>query len=101
MENISQNEVLAQKRIIEEINEQNSCLDQVAQKVWKLFKSEVNELLTTACKVLLKTASVAVKQKLATAMTVFKNISREDLEDYKKRDTQIGQAGRNSSEEQN
>lgn len=89
------------RRITEEINKQKSCLAQVAQEVWKLFKSEVNELLTTACKVLLKTASMAVKQKLATVMTVFKNISREDLEDYKKCDTQIGQAGRNSSEEQN
>jgi len=45
----------------------------VAQKVWKLFKSEINEpLLTIACNVLLKAASVAVKQKLATVPTVLK-----------------------------
>lgn len=56
----------------------------MAQKVWKLFKSEINELLTIACNILLKTASVAEKQKLANVMTVFKNTSREDLEDYKK-----------------
>lgn len=71
----------------------------MAQKVWKLFKSEINELLTITCNVLLKAAPVAVKQKLATVLPVFKT-SREDLEDYKRRDAQIGQAGRNSSEEQ-
>lgn len=39
--------------------------------MWKLFKSEINEL-TIACNVLLKAASVAVKQKLATVPTVLK-----------------------------
>lgn len=73
----------------------------MAQKLWKLFKSEINELLTIACNILLKTASVAEKGKLANAMTLFKNTSREDLEDYKKFEAQIGEAGRNSSEEQN
>lgn len=33
----------------------------MAQKVWKLFKGEINELLTIACNILLKTASVAEK----------------------------------------
>lgn len=53
-------------------------------QVWKLFKSEINELLTIACNILLNTASVTEKQKLANVMTVFKNTSREDLEDKKK-----------------
>lgn len=44
---------------------------------------------------------MAEKQKLANVMTVFKNTSREELEDYKKFEAQIGEAGRNSSEEQN
>lgn len=50
-------------------------------QAWKLFKSEINELLTIACNILLNTASVTEKQKLANVMTVFKNTSREDLED--------------------
>lgn len=33
----------------------------MAQKVWNLFKGEINELLTIACNILLKTASVAKK----------------------------------------
>jgi len=41
---------------------------------------------------------VAEKQKLANVMTVFKNTSREDLEDYKNFEAEIGEAGRNSSE---
>lgn len=69
-------------------------------QVWKLFKSEINELLTIACNILLNTASVTEKQKLANVMTVFKNTSREDLEDKKNFGAQVGEAGRNSSEEQ-
>lgn len=44
----------------------------MAQKVWKLFKSEINEVFTITCNVLLQAASVVMKQKLATVLTVLK-----------------------------
>lgn len=40
-------------------------------KTTKLLKSAINELLTIACNILLKMASVAEKQKLANVMTAF------------------------------